>query len=468
MKIEPKKEKIVPELVDSIAETIGTLCDNTLDKLAIYNILLAKWSSALASKNFLTDSCRHAHPFPLAYYGLNLLPSGGNKNKPLTLIEDVFKWIDFEYDAANERAKRKYIESACENTDNEKEIERIKKQAEMLPKLKSKVNSATSQKLYSICERIAKSGYGALFIYDTEFVKKFESKINGKSLDDTIDAIYNLYDGTPDYLDTMLTNRESLSGISCNVCYASDYSRLLRNKKTSNEFRAYLQDGFARRIYLYSAKNANYLQQDFDLPSVEELSLAKNSLSYYYKQTKEIYDQVYSEQIYRFSSESNIFIQKYIQDIKKMIKKTYSYTEILSNDDEILRINLDNSAWKIVKTAFLFHLIQFPSKIEVDVETVKMAVRYFNAFHQNLIEFLDKKAIDKMDEYKNVIYKNLNREMIKNTDFRKELGVHYNYWKEFCNTILADLIEDLQTEDIYVYEGKDGRKPTIMFYRKEK
>ena len=32
----------------------------------------------------------------------------------------------------------------------------------------------------------------------------------------------------------------------------------------------------------------------------------------------------------------------------------------------------------------------------------------------------------------------------------------------------ADLIEDLQAEDIYVYEGKDGRKPTIMFYRKEK
>ena len=77
-------ERIVPKLVDDIAENIRIQCDNELDKLAIYNILLSKWSSVIATKNIMTDSCRHVKPCPLAYYGLNLLPSGGNKNKPLT------------------------------------------------------------------------------------------------------------------------------------------------------------------------------------------------------------------------------------------------------------------------------------------------------------------------------------------------------------------------------------------------
>ena len=462
------QEQIVPAIVDKIAENIKILCDNKLDKLAIYNILLARWASVLAAKNFMTNSCRHVKPFPLAYYGLNLLPSGGNKNKPLAVVENIFKWIELEYEAANERAKQKYIEIASDGVEDAKEIERIKKHAEQLPKLKSKINSATSQKLYNICDTIVKSDYGSLFIYDTEFVKKFEAKISGKSLDDTIDNIYNLYDGEPDFLDTVMVNRDSISGISCNVCYASDYSRLLKNRKTSKEFRAYLQDGFARRIFLYSSKNVNGFQQEVNLPSIEEIEKAKDKISGFYHTTKQIYDDVKTKQIYEFSNEANFYIQNYVQNVAKIIKKSFSYTEILSDDDEIIRINLENSAWKIVKTAFLFHLIQYPSVLEVGVDSVKMAVKYFDAFHDNLTIFLNKKPIDKLNEYKNVVYKNLGKEMEQNTYFRQALGVHYNYWKEFRKNILPDIVEELQAEDIYVYEGKDGRKPTIMFYKKEK
>ena len=467
MRINVTQEKIVPDLVDSIAENIKILCDNKLEKLAIYNILLARWSSVLATKNFMTNSCRHIKPFPLAYYGLNLLPSGGNKNKPLTAVEGIFKWIEQEYEEANERAKQKYIEIASDGIDDEKEIEKIKKRAEQLPKLKSKVNSATSQKLYSICETIAKSGYGSLFIYDTEFVKKFEAKISGKSLDDTIDSIYNLYDGEPDFLDTVMVNRESISGISCNVCYASDYSRLLKNVKTSKEFRSYLQDGFARRIYLYSAKNANSFQYQDDFPSVEEIDTAKGKMTGFYHQTKRIYQDVRSEQIYEFSKEANFYIQNYVQNVNKTLKKIYSYTEILSDDDEIMRIDLDNSAWKIVKTAFLFHLIQYPSILEVSVDSVKMAIRYFEAFHDNLSVFLNKKPMDKLDEYKNIVYKNLDREIKKNTDLRKEFGITTNHWVEFCKTVLPLLLDELQSEHIYYYERKEGKTEFLTFYRKE-
>lgn len=462
-------ERIVPKLVDDIAEIIKIQCDNELEKLAIYNLLLAKWSSVLASKNIMTDSCRHTQPFPLAYYGLNLLPSGGNKNKPLTAVESIFKWIDIEYENQNEKNKQKYIECAKEKLGNkldDKEIEKIEKKAENLLKLKSKTNGATGQKLYAICEQIVKSEFGSLFIYDTEFIKKFEAKISGKSLDDTLDAIYNLYDGTPDFLDTVLTNRDFISGISCNVCYASDFSRLLRNQKTNKEFRNYLQDGFARRIYLYATKNINSLQMQINLPTVEELNMAKNKLVDFYHRTKEIYDNIDTTEVFEFNKDADVYIQKYQQRVKKRIKEEFSYAEVLSDDDEILKINLNGSAWKIVKTAFLFHLIEHPTEHKVGIESIQMAERYFNAFHEKLAIFLKKKALDKLDEYKNVIYKNLGVEMLRNTEFRQELGVHHNDWKVFCNTTLVDLLEELQAEDIYVCEGKQGRKPTVKFYRK--
>ena len=463
-------DRIVPALVDDIAENIRIQCDNELDKLAIYNILLSKWCSVIATKNIMTDSCRHVQPCPLAYYGVNLLPSGGNKNKPLMAVEGIFKWIENEYDTKNEEIKQKYIECAKEKAGEDitdKELEKIEKRAENLLKLKSKTNGATAQKLYAICEQIAKSEFGSLFIYDTEFIKKFEAKISGKSLDDTLDTIYNLYDGTPDFLDTVLTDRDFITGISCNVCYASDFSRLLRNSKTNKEFRNYLQDGFARRIYLYSSKNVNGLQTQVELPTVDELCLSKNRLVDFYRKTKELYEQIKSEEVYEFSSEADFFIQKYHQDIKKRIKKEFSYAEVLSDDDEILRINLNGSTWKIIKTAFLFHLIENPKSYKVKVESIKMAINYFNAFHEQLRVFLNKKALDKLDEYKNFVYKNLGVEMVKNGEFRKELGIHHNYWKEFCNTTLVELIDELQTENIYVCEGKLGRKDTIKFYRKD-
>lgn len=462
--------RIVPKLVDDIAENIRIQCDNELEKLAIYNILLSKWCSVIATKNIMTDSCRHVQPCPLAYYGLNLLPSGGNKNKPLTAVEGIFKWVENEYDKQNERIKQKYIECAKEKSGediSDKEIERIEKHADGLLKLKPKTNGATAQKIYAICEQIAKSEFGSLFIYDTEFIKKFEAKISGKSLDDTLDTIYNLYDGTPDFLDTVLTDRDFISGISCSVCYASDFSRLLRNKKTNKEFKNYLQDGFARRLYLYSSKNVNGLQVQVDLPSVEQLQTAKNQLVDFYHKTKELYDAINPVEVYQFSKEADFYIQKYNQRVKERVRKEFSYTEVLSDDDEILKVNLNGSTWKIIKTAFLFHFIENPRSYEVNVDCIKMAEQYFEAFHEHLKVFLDKKPIDKLDEYKNFIYKNLDVEMTKNDYFRKGLGVHYNFWVDFCKNTIPMLLAELQTENIYIQETKKGKTEIIKFYRME-
>ena len=94
--------------------------------------------------------------------------------------------------------------------------------------------------------------------------------------------------------------------------------------------------------------------------------------------------------MYEFSLKADVYIQKYHQSVKERVRQEFSYTEVLSDDDEILKVNLNGSTWKIIKTAFLFHFIQNPRSYKVDVECVKMAINYFNAFHEHLKLFLDK------------------------------------------------------------------------------
>lgn len=464
--------KIVPDLIDEIAESIKILCDNQLDKMAIYNIFLARFSSVVGSKNILTNSCRHVKPYPIAYYGLNLLSSGGNKNKPLTAINKIFSWIDNEYEEKNNEIKEKILNSLISKNSKlsekkQKSRDELEQKANDFLKLKSMVNGANMQKIYAICEQIVKSDFGSLFFYETEFIKKFENKINNKTNDDVIDMIYNLYDGEPDYTDTVMFDRSKIENISCNVCFASDYSRLLKNKKTDKEFRAYLQDGFSRRIFLYTSQKINSLLNDVNMPEIDEIQTAKNKLVDYSKTLRAIYDCINEGTIYEYSAEANKLIHKYNKEKEDKIKQKFSYSEIINNDDEILKVDLKGSTWKIVKLSFLFNFIQYPYQKEVREDSVQLAINYYNEFYKHLETFLKRKSLDEFDEYKVFIYKNLDREMTFNDEFRKGLNIHHNKWVEFGKTTLKDLINELAEENIFVYQGKIGRKDSIMFYRKE-
>ena len=169
----------IPKIMKDIAHCVKIQCDNELEDEAIYNIFLARFASAIATKNILTFSCRHAEVKPLAYYGLNFIPSGGNKDKPFTIIQNMFNWLNKEYDLENDSLRRRYIEKCqlalpANKREDSKELPKINEKADKLPKLKAKINGATEQKIYQICECIARYKFGSLFIYDTEFINKFE------------------------------------------------------------------------------------------------------------------------------------------------------------------------------------------------------------------------------------------------------------------------------------------------------
>lgn len=457
----------VPKLMEEIAECVKVQCDNELDVYAIYNIFLARFASAIATKNILTNSCRHAEAKPLAYYGLNFLPSGGNKDKPFTILSNMFDWLDTIYDKKNQEIREKYISDNSVNL-KDKDLIALKEKANNLPKLKNKINGATEQKIYQICSNIAENHFGSVFFYDTEFVNKFEKANSNGNYDKTLSAIYNLYEGNPDFTDTTMTDRKPIKNISCSVCYASDFGKLLRNKKLNQSFKDYLSGGFARRTYIYSSKELDISKREFVYPTLSERNEQKAKIPKFIDDLYKIYLNVQDEKVYKFSFEADTLIDNYNKKMKEMVKEKFAYADILPIEDEIIKVDLMGSTWKIVKTAFLFHFMLDPSSLIVSQEAVQMAIDYYKEFSKFLPELLNKKYLSENDRFKIFVYKNLDKELSLNTDIREALNCDARNWKLFKKEILPDLYNELQENDIYYSERQEGKKQLITFYKMEK
>lgn len=460
----------IPTLMKEIGYSIKVQCDNKLNEYAIYNMFLSRFASAVASKNILTDSCRHSARKPLAYYGLNFLGSGGNKDKPFTIIKNLFSWLESEYYYANRKLKDDYIAEKSKNIkkkDYDNELARIEEESNKLAILKTRINGATSQKIYQISKTISECQFGSLYFYDTEFINKFNKSYKSGNYDDTLGLIYNLYEGDVDCTDTTLTDRSTLENISCSVCFASDFGKLIRDKKLNNNFKEYLSGGFARRTYIYCDREANLYKAIANYPSLDEKILEREKLETYTSILKGIYDQILPNTTYKYSYEANKFIEDYNLKLQQRLIDEFSYSDILPLEDEIMRADLNASTWKIIKTSFIFHLMLYPNQQTVEIEPIQMAIDFYNDFYNFLPLLLDRKTLDDSDKFKIFVYKNLDKELELNKDIKAIFKEQVKQWKSFKSDVLPDLIAELEIENIYHTLRNERKKEFITFYRRE-
>lgn len=461
--------EIVPPLLKDISNHICILCDNKIKREAVYNMFLSKFASAIATKNILTDSVKHIKPMPLAYYGLNFASSGDGKNTPFMALKDLFQWLEIEYDNYNKIIKEKYIQNeknrlAPEDVGNKKIIKAIEDEAKLLTKIKTSINGCTPQKMYNIAEQIAQSGYGSLFFYNTEFLKQYKESCGKNNYDKTLDIIYNLYDGEVDFTDTVLTDRNELKNISCSVCFASDFSKLKSDNKLRENFKQYLLDGFARRIYICFDNKAYKRQEHL---SVEEIIKEKQCKQYFANEIKKIYDDVKEQSLYNFSQEANELIRDYTIEIDKIIDEKFFNSDFLSVEDEIIKVDLLGSTWKIIKTAFLFHLLTEPSNLIVNKEIVQMSINYYNHFQIYLQNLLTLKNRDELEGIKTWILDNLDLPISLNDELRKRLNVDYRNWNTYKKSSLNCILDCLNEIGVTYELTKKGRMELITFKKGE-
>lgn len=470
-------------MLNKITKDLKIICDNKVNEIALLNILQAKLMQIVSFKGVKFQSIQNVNnPTPLAYYAFNFIPSGGAKNRPLNEMDlHLFKFFETELKKYNqdrfEKLECDWILKIQKLTDK---VEIRRKKAELEQELKNfvklpkEITNATQAKLYQFLDIIKTTAAGSVLIINTEFANYYEDAIlnKDKMKKEFLDMLYNLHDGSFQVTDTVSTNRENINGVSASLIFMSDYKLLKDDNKLQKAFLSYLARGMARRSFIYFKKNENFYSGSsvIEYPSYDEKSEAIEDLKRYAETLKSIFYQIEQGKEYFFNQEANEEINRYKIEIDKKIIEFYKYTNVLNINQEILKLNLEHSTWKIIKLAVLYHVLKNPISKFVTVEDFRQAVNFFNKTHTCLEEMLNDKIISDYDELYNYLVINRNKFVTK-MELRNQRFVTNKEFKNWFDDALMAVQQMAEAKGFCLVTrvtGKNNRGFEVCLYEPDK
>lgn len=443
-------------MLNEIVKNIQVLCDYKVNDMAALNIIQAKLAYTFSLKDIKFQSIQNVgKPKPIAYYAFNFIPSGGVKNLMENIIDDhLLSFVEDYLKAFNakrlEQLECKQIMELQDITDKV-ELRRKKQEQEQqikqFKKLNKVISNATQAKIYSSLEIIDTAEEGAILILNSEFANFYEDAIlnKDKTKKEFLDMLYNLYDGEYQGTDTVSTNRENIYGIPVSGIFLSDYKLLNENEKLCNSFKSYLARGMARRSFIFFKKNENYYTQKRKYPSYDEKQQAIENLAKYSSEIKSIFDSITLHKTYSFTAETNKRINDYKQDLDGKIAEFYKYTNKLTINNEILKLNLEHSTWKIIKLAVLYHILDSHNNSAlIKPESFDKAVNFFEQTHACLKDLLDDKFASDYDNLYNFLIEHRNQ-WVPKMELRNQGFVpnrEFKNWFEDAMIAVGEVAED--------------------------
>lgn len=442
-------------LLEEIVNNLEVLCDYKINELAALNIIQAKLTHAFSLKDVKFKSIQNVNKAkPMAYYAFNFIPSGGIKNYAYNAIDESL--LDFVDDYLKLFNQKRYNELECkqimelEGITDKVELRRKKQEQETalknLKKLNKDITNATQASLYSSLEVIKESGMGSILIYNPEFCNFYEDVVlnRDKTKKEFLDILYNLYDGEFQGTDTVSTSRENIKNIPACVIFLSDYKLLNENEKLSVNFKSYLARGMSRRSFIFFTNNTNYYLKT-KYANFDEKQRATENLRIFGNQIKNIFENIPEHKVYHFEMEANDRINEYKKEIDNRIAEFYKYTNKLDINNEILKLNLEHSTWKIIKLAVLYHILSTGGQRDyVTVDSFNKAVEFFNKMHDCLDLMLKDKSITDYDKLYNYLIANRNK-WISKMDLRAQCFVpskEFKTWLEDALVAISQIAED--------------------------
>ena len=432
--------------IKEIAQNINVLCDNMVDEVAIINMLNAKLMHLMAFKGVTFESIDNLdRPMPPTYYAFNFVPSGGLKNKLLMEIDRLMpfckdiikKYNDYRF---KELELRQYEELRSVSGAEEKALQREHKlEKKAFKELYWTVSDATQASIYNSMEIISTTGYGSMFLENTEFANYFEDAFvnKDKNKKEFLDMLFNLYDGEFAGTNTMTTARKNIKGVSLSAGFMSDYKLIVESSNISKAFKSYLIRGMARRSFIYFSDKMNCYKESVNLSSFAERENAINYLKHASLELQMIYDKVKQKGKYSFNSEANEYIRDYKTKVYERIREFYRDTDYLDDDSEILKLTVQHSTWKLIKLAVLYHLLENPESILIKVDSFIKAQKFFEAIYPCLESMVTKNTMSEYDKLYAFLVRNKNKWIAK-SELRNQKFVSN---KEFGNWIEGALQE---------------------------
>jgi len=426
-------------MLDDIVQQLKILSNYKIDDISALNVLHAKLNHLFSFKGIKFMSVNNPNkPTVLSYYAFNFVQSGGIKDK---LVDDIdlylLSFFDEYIKTYNEtrlnKLEIKHIKE-IQNISDQPEKNRKKKEHDdelkRFKKLHKKISNATMSSLYESAQMIEQEKSGSLMFQNTEFVVFYKDIVvnRDKTKGEFLDTLYGLYDGNLSGTNTTTTERGSIKDIALSCLFMSSPKILEKSEKMTDEFKDVLEQGIARRSFVYFDKNKNYYKEGVEYASYEQKIAAITKLKKYSNIIEKIFNNIPEGTIFEFSDEANKESMKWGFKMDEECSKFYTFTDNLRDEENILCINLGNSNWKITKLAILYHILDGKSD-KVTVESFNKATEFFEKTHKCLENLLNNKASSDYENLYNYLVQNRNK-FISTMDIRKQKFVK---WKEFSN-----------------------------------
>jgi hypothetical protein len=436
-------------MLNDIVQQLKILSNNKIDDISALNVLHAKLNHLFSFKGIKFVSVNNPNkPTVLSYYGFNFVQSGGVKDKlandiDLYLLSFFDNYINSYNKQRLEAIELEHIRQLGKIEDKTERNRLIKDQSDELKrfkKLHKKITNATMSSLYESAQMIEQSQSGSLMFQNTEFVVFFKDIVvnRDKTKGEFLDTLYGLYDGYLSGTNTTTTERGSIKDIALSCLFMSSPKILEKSEKMTDEFKDVLEQGIARRSFVYYDKNKNYYKEGVKYASYEEKIEAITKLNHYSSVIEQIFNNLQDGTVFEFSTEANKESIKWAIEADERCSKFYTFSDTLRDEENILCINLGNSNWKITKLAVLYHILNGGGGL-VSENSFKKVSLFFEKTHKCLENLLNNKSSTDYENLYNYLVQNRNT-FISKMELRKQKFVK---WKDFSNWF-KECIPELQ------------------------
>ena len=164
------------------------MTNNDIEPVALENILNAKLTQLVASKNVKFKQYSHSKPTALGYQCFCFLNSGSGKDETIRQIDNaLMPFLKSKLDAVIDNYKldlQSELYAKAEQSDAKAKKEAQRAAEEQLSKIRCcniNISDATFTGIFHEADLISKTGYGALCIKLTEFGDNVDAAISGDS-----------------------------------------------------------------------------------------------------------------------------------------------------------------------------------------------------------------------------------------------------------------------------------------------
>ena len=449
------------DLVREITKNIKIILKNKIEEQAVENMLYAKVAHLFALKNIkFTSTNNLKKPATLAYYAINFIGSGGAKNQSIgtfedfvmPFLEDEYKRLDLEVARLMLAEEIALLDETSKNYSNEKH--KLEKKYANGGVINFKTNGGTPAALYAKLEKIEKYKKGALFAQITEFADYYRASVdNNQSVNKGfLDCLNNLYEGLFEPSDSMGTTRREIKGVPFSLLFMSDVEEMMEAKNNEN-FKRRLKSGYARRINFYFDREINYSKNPPPKVTTKEKLDAYESLKFCSTTIKGIYDKLPQDTEFVFTEEANEALDAWDEECEKEVRKFYEFDSKLTLENNIKKVEIENSTWKITKMAVLIQILKGEDLPRVTADSVSRAIEFYKKCRRSLYNILDERQMTnekKMASY----FLNHIGEIIKKNDLKAQRFVNDNYFAKWYAENISEVKEMLAEKGFELVPAK--------------